>query len=261
MIKKIALLFFILTMRGNDFVISNKFYNYFVQPSKSGYYISLNIDKKDAEDGMLSLELGGNRIKEISMKNKCKCAFVINRSTGVLSYSGYRDLILSYTDSYGSCFSDKLLIFGYETNTIDIDNNSLKIDYVCHNKESLYTDQINIIDNGDCFLPQGISTYINHIFQIDCSALMIPFFTYRLFIENQEYELNLNYDVSNSVYYLNCPQIRIASKIGFIEGKLVINYTQFLNFTLRFKETFLIKNIFSTTESSGYIVQFGIYDA
>jgi len=256
MIRKIIFIALLVIFQGDTFN-QNKFHNYLVRPSKSGYYIFFEVDKDYSEDGTISIELNQGIIKEFSMKNKNTCEFNINRNTGLLSYDGYKDLDIYYIDQFNEHFTDSLSVLGYNDEAIEISNNSIDIDYIYHQGSSLYTDCISIFDNDICILPQDISTYVNRIFYIDCEDALFPYFSYKLVIENYDYELNLTYDWSEEMYCLNCPFLLVNNNPGLIEGDLVINYNQYFNFVLSFNENFLVKNMFSSESNPGYLIEFG----
>jgi len=260
MIRKILFIALLLIFQGDN-SDENKLYNYCVRPSKSGYYISFEIDKDYSEEGLVLIELDQSPIKEFSMKNKIKCEFVINKNTGLLSYDGYKELDIIYTNQFNEGFSDCLSVLGYNSEVIEISNNSININYIYHQEISLYTDQIHIFDNDLCILPQNVRTYVNKIFYVDCADDLFPFFSYQLVIDMKNYELNLTYDWSEEMYCLNCPSIQVNNSPGLIEGSLVINYNQYFNFVLNFSENFLVKNMFSTENDPGYLIEFGEYDA
>lgn len=257
--RKIILFTLLLMLQGNH-IYENKLFDYRFIPTKSGYYISLHINKFKSEKGYLLFELEKDKIARIDMKNKVECEFVLNKNTGLLNYDGYKNLYISYLYDSNVRATDSFSILGYESNIYKSSNNSVYIDYVLSGDNYLYSEAINILDNPYCVLPKGIITDVSGIYTINCESEMIPFLTFQMELGKTRYNLDLNCDPFNKKFYLNCNDVYVDCEPGLIDASLDVKYSRYFDMEIEFKESFLVKNIFAEGNNPCYYIEFSVYE-
>lgn len=258
MIKKNLCLLMLLFCFNNHETQYDIFNDFSARLSKSGYYFSFNIVNKSPKNRKIQYIIDDLIVEENNAIYEGECNFLLKKSTGLLNFSGYKDLVINYIENSELIFSDRITFMGFKNSAVYSEDNNYEINYVYHKGQPILVDYFEIEENEECIIPRGINTYINDIFSIDCNESAINFISTDLQIDEKNIKLELNYNWIDMKYCLNCPEIRIDRNPGLIDCNLVINYDRFFQYSVYFHVTLLVKNIFSNYTNTNYSIIFGV---
>jgi hypothetical protein len=157
----------------------------------SGYFFQLQLEKPAEVSGELVASFDGNVIDREQLGTQDGISLLLSYSSGLLSFTGYKDMVISYVSSSGEQFESTYQLLGLGGFKATPEGRDLEIDYCRQGDEVLLKEIYSLEDNEDFFPPSDAPFYLDRFLFFRCPEAESSHLKIRAYLGDEEVNLAL----------------------------------------------------------------------
>lgn len=225
---------------------------------ENGYYFNFKLINTTEKINTFKLYLDTQLLFESGKTTDKQLSYSLIRNTGLLEYSGYKNLKLSvyFTDT-NEIIEKDYKVLGLKVLDEQYYKDSFNCIYVYDGDYPILFDNFEIIENENISFPIDVKFRLSNFISLYVNEDLESKLTYKMSIDNKEYKLKSRYNKSLKKFDLSSDEIVFKSNPGIHNSTLTIIYDRFFPTIINYDYQCLLKRIVSYGDFSNFKIEFG----